>query len=366
MSKSLHDTFLEGLKEIQDTEVLLVSRLKDERLQYSFPDEVRVFIPDLHLVTDETAKTFKYTTNSLQTLERLIKYLIAFQKKQEQENKRVLVYQLGDLIDLYREGNTKWTSKHLNKWRGAIQFIIEERHNIIFPLLNELNATILMGNHDNILNKFDPFLSAKYSDYFPGTERSCVALHGHLFSEFEVNTPDWIKRLGVLSVFGRTKKPSIHGLDIMTKPSFDELVKDGLKKDEKESFKVSNKNLDLIAAGSEMLSEKEEHSRRYNVKRKGADDVDGHDLKFLDDAKKFFLEESEIDIRLVILGHSHHARIAIDETDGNFFALADCGAWTVNCSAKINNEGKKIKMPNMQLGVLSDNDMRIYHFRETS
>lgn len=364
MPENLHDTFLNGLRQIEGAEVFLVSRLKEDKLQFPHQDEIRVFIPDLHLVSNRTGSSYKYTTNSIPTLEKVISFLVDFKSTREQEDQQVHVYQLGDFVDLYREGNIRWTWRHLNKWRDSLQFIMEDRANILFPLLNELNATFLLGNHDTILNKFHNFTRARFSDYFPNNNGPCVAMHGHLFSKFEMNAPDWLKRLGVLSSFGQSANPSNHGLDTMT-DEFDKLVKDGLRMDASDSHNVSNKNLSLRSAQPGHLSDDEESDTgRYNVKKKGSNDVDGHDLKYLDEAKKFFVEENNLDIRLVVLGHSHHARIAVDETDGKFFAVADCGAWTVNCKAKINNQGEKIKMPNMQIGVLSDNEMRIYHFTE--
>ena len=63
----------------------------------------------------------------------------------------------------------------------------------------------------------------------------------------------------------------------------------------------------------------------------------------------------------MVIGHTHHARIVVDERsekDGGskrgFFALVDCGAWLEegNLAGKI--------VHNAQIGVLYDNDVRIY------
>jgi UDP-2,3-diacylglucosamine pyrophosphatase LpxH len=363
MPENLHDIFLKGLRAIEGTDLFLVSRLKDERIQFPHRDEIRVFIPDLHLVSNRRGSSYKYTTNSIPVLEKLISFLVDFKAARERENQRVPVYQLGDFVDLYREGNPKWTWRDLNNWRDSLQFIMEDRAAIIFPLLNELKATFLLGNHDPILNKFDNFTGARYSDYFPNNNGPCVVMHGHLFSTFEMKMPDWLKRLGVLSSFGQSAGPSNHDIDNVA--ATDVPLKHMLIEDSSDSAILSNKNLALRPAEPGHLSDDEESDTgRYNVKEKGSDNIDGHDLKYLGKAKEFFVEQNNLDIRLVVLGHTHHARIAVDETDGKFFAVADCGAWTVNCTAKINNQGDKKKMPNMQLGVLSDNEMRVYHFTE--
>ena len=62
-------------------------------------------------------------------------------------------------------------------------------------------------------------------------------------------------------------------------------------------------------------------------------------------------------LRMVIIGHTHHARIATMKTpDGTPFALVDIGAWIENCS----EEEGAAPVPNAQIAALSENQVRIY------
>jgi hypothetical protein len=72
-------------------------------------------------------------------------------------------------------------------------------------------------------------------------------------------------------------------------------------------------------------------------------------------------------LRFAVIGHTHMARIVLDErsaADGGsqkgFFVLVDCGAWL----EQGNLDGKIV--PNAQIGVLYDNDVRIYQFSPKS
>ena len=62
-------------------------------------------------------------------------------------------------------------------------------------------------------------------------------------------------------------------------------------------------------------------------------------------------------LRFMVIGHTHKARIVVDETDDppGFFALIDCGAWIENYQSE---DGEPI--PNAQIGVIYKNDVRIY------
>src|SRR4030042_4279099 len=74
----------------------LVSRLKDDRLGFSSPDKLWVFLPDLHLLGTKRAKAYSYGTNFTVYLAEFLTGLVDLQKQLEQENKSLMVYQLGD------------------------------------------------------------------------------------------------------------------------------------------------------------------------------------------------------------------------------------------------------------------------------
>src|SRR2546423_879786 len=94
---SLHEQFLATLESAAN--VSLVSKLRDPRL--NIPDESRlnVFIPDLHLVSK--TRVFQFGTNATDTLRAVLTGLRKL--KAEARPSRVIVYQIGDLLDLWRE-----------------------------------------------------------------------------------------------------------------------------------------------------------------------------------------------------------------------------------------------------------------------
>lgn len=81
---------------------------------------------------------------------------------------------------------------------------------------------------------------------------------------------------------------------------------------------------------------------------------------FLAEARNFLsiVGPAVAGVRVAFIGHTHHPRIAVDETGGGFFALVDCGAWIENCRFQAGHE--QIMMGNAQVGVLHRNDVRVY------
>jgi hypothetical protein len=98
----------------------------------------------------------------------------------------------------------------------------------------------------------------------------------------------------------------------------------------------------------------------YNLQRPTDPTATKAGLAFLDEACTECVQAnaaSGTKLRMVIIGHTHHARIAVKPMpDGTPFALVDIGAWIENCSER--DGGPPI--PNAQITVLSANQVRIY------
>src|SRR5690348_1108810 len=99
---SLHDRLLETLQ--STAKVSLVASLRDERLDFPNAGELSVFVPDIHLITKQRRAQggFLYATNALGLLESVIRALKVF-KTSAQPGEKAVVYQIGDLLDLWRE-----------------------------------------------------------------------------------------------------------------------------------------------------------------------------------------------------------------------------------------------------------------------
>ena len=66
---------------------------------------------------------------------------------------------------------------------------------------------------------------------------------------------------------------------------------------------------------------------------------------------------------LAIIGHTHDARIAVDDTNKDKpFILLDCGAWVKKSKALVKEGTDYVEKEvfNAQIGVLCNNDARIY------
>ncbi|MCP5108281.1 MAG: hypothetical protein GY950_33150, partial [bacterium] len=103
-------------------------------------------------------------------------------------------------------------------------------------------------------------------------------------------------------------------------------------------------------------------NENFNVKEAG--NTDKHNLSYLEESMALsgeINEDMEWDLRTAVIGHTHHARITTDQRDGKFFALVDCGAWIEKSTAVTGGEETVIK--NAQIGVLHNNDVRIYQLQ---
>jgi hypothetical protein len=98
----------------------------------------------------------------------------------------------------------------------------------------------------------------------------------------------------------------------------------------------------------------------YKLQRVDDSTASADGLKFLGQACAECVRannESGTRLRMVIIGHTHHARIATKQMpDGTPFALVDVGAWIENCIERDKGE----PAPNAQIAALSDNQVRIY------
>ena len=95
----------------------------------------------------------------------------------------------------------------------------------------------------------------------------------------------------------------------------------------------------------------------WNVQMDGV--ADKEMLLYLDEARQKCAEanrEFGSALNVAVIGHTHHARIAVHDQGGEFFALMDCGAWIENC----NTDDDATPRPNAQIAALGANEAVIY------
>jgi UDP-2,3-diacylglucosamine pyrophosphatase LpxH len=297
----------------------------------------------------------------------MMKGLIKFKKKVIDENENIddedkkkifQVYQMGDFLDLWRETVKPWK---LKEWAGYVNRIKESNAALYDAFMDQaLNTIFILGNHDFDLHRISDFNHRWrfLNEYLYDKQEVPVAgiLHGDIFS--------WVERLpdAVQQFFTHHFSPQIP--EEIKKQIVNSHIKGKFL-----IFKTYKKYRDYI-----MQKEAPEFHEfplknglppgdEWNVKRSAQGTK--KELKYLNEAKKYFFGLNQIHdfkLRMIVMGHTHYARIAVDDEDDQFFVLVDCGDWVKFHIAKIKENGteKDIQMVNAQIGVLCNNDVRIY------
>jgi UDP-2,3-diacylglucosamine pyrophosphatase LpxH len=303
---SLHDGLLAALETVAD--VALVARLRDERL--CFPDESRlnVFFPDVHLVT--ARRKYAFGTNHPQLLTAAVSAVRDFRIGAAPA--QVVVYQLGDCIDLWREtGGLDPTAD--------VASAIEDAHPDLMAALYDpdLDAQFVLGNHDRDLARWPNYDVWRRTFYLP----SAVALHGDVLDEVE-ELPDGLQNL-VVHWLAPGVTPSRAPIGALAPPA--------------------------AIAGCP----------RFNVHDAASPPAM---LRLFDAAlahRDTLRRESGLPLTTMMIGHTHHARIVLHDAPDDFFALVDCGAWIEDCVTLDDPTPR----PNAQIAAAGADEIRIYQLR---
>ena len=345
---SLHDRLLETLNSIAD--VSLVACLRDERLNFPDIDELHVFIPDLHLITEQRRLQgrFLYGTNWLKDPDLLgstVRALKAF-KAGAGPSDKVVVYQIGDFLDLWRE------TSGLNPNADVASAIEDDHAHLMDAFYDDtLDIQFLLGNHDYDLYRFTDY--AAWGRYYY-LSPSVLLLHGDVFDWVEA-LPDALQKFFVFLFSPRAQPPSS---DLERMRRFNQQMRGG------NQFQDFIRSLAAAPVGTpgpadEVAAAAREAGARYrfNVQLDGV--APPKMLGFLKAAQHKCADADRqfgTALKIAVVGHTHHARIAVRESGGDFFALMDCGAWIENCIS----EDSPGPQPNAQIGVLGANEARIY------
>jgi UDP-2,3-diacylglucosamine pyrophosphatase LpxH len=293
--------------------------------------------------------------------------LITFKQSATGTGVPVTVYQLGDFVDLWRESPIYLKMKKTSeKMEIHFQKVLEDHLVLSRRLFGpELGTRCVLGNHDFDTHNLETRIGAELRYYFPYDAESypvAVTLHGDIFDSLERHTSEWVMRWYWYH-FGPEVKQRVYDLeDLRAK-----IVKDHGKKNYKDYIQLAQP-----ASLGKSAHVKDERTllkevlaqSRFNVKQAGDPTVPEGLFMFLPEAEHFTAmvnDQTGWDLRFVVIGHTHHARIVLDERsekDGGskmgFFALVDCGAWVEE-----GHLGEKV-VRNAQIGILYDNDVRIY------
>lgn len=336
---SLHDRLLEALLKAPNvSDVLFVARLEDPRIAYNDTKQVRVFIPDFHLLTKKDERRYRYGFNAKDRMIGVLKALKSFRKGLTPDES-LTVYHLGDFVDLWRQGSDDATK------------ILTEHFDIFGHLTGSpsaLNAWFLLGNHDLDLADRGGFRVWNRRYYFPMSDPRVLLVHGDVF--------DWVERFPEIfkSLFVYMFGP-LHDANAYQFETLKKVVKQAHgKKQYKQCIQAEDHDIAtcISAAGGVPDSP-------FNVTTvTDPDDTTGHDfLPPAHESVQRIKADFNLNLTTVVIGHTHHARLTVyDGGAGKFMVLMDCGAWIENYKTPADPQPKA----SAQIGVMAGNDCRIY------
>jgi UDP-2,3-diacylglucosamine pyrophosphatase LpxH len=330
---TLHEELLTALQRV--TTVRVVAALRDPRLGFDGDNDLHLFLPDLHLLSNRMRERYPYGTNDTGVLTEVLASILAL-KLAEAGRRKVALFQMGDFLDLWREAATAD-----DRVDSAGHITEDHAHLMSAFSAPGLKPRFLLGNHDFDLFRSPNFLAwdRRYFLGPRGTPRpSGIALHGDYFDLMEQLTPDAVQQLAVF-LFAPYQTANDYDL----KAVLPLIAEQNGRRD------FTARVVGDGALGGLLQPRQHSIPVRYNLS--------GHD--HLEKARNLCVRSNQrngMSLRFAVIGHTHQARIAVHERDGeDFFALIDTGAWVENSKLP---DGSVV--PNMQLTALADNEVRIY------
>ena len=341
----MHERLLATLESV--ARVKLVSSLRDDRLGFANANDLRIFIHDLHLISERRRVRggFRYATNHTDLLTTVVNALTQL-KATAAAGEIIEVYQLGDFLDLWREADgaddqVDVASTNKDDHEDLVSALMDRR----------LRTRFLLGNHDFDLYRWPAYTAWERRYYLPDNAAlptSVVLLHGDIF--------DWVESLpdAVQDVFVYLFAPNVTAVDHRLGDMIS-LIRQS-HGDRKYRTYIQAQQPSTIGRVRE--NSVDEIPERWNVQT--LDSSPPQNLLYLNSAYeccKRANQQYQMNLKVAVIGHTHHARIAVRETDdGGLFTPMDCGAWIENCIA----DGDESPSLNAQIGVLSASEARIY------
>lgn len=339
-----HDDIFQALETEFPGEITLVSRYADPALALPGP-RAHVFIPDCHLLTPGDAARFPDYHFILD--DELDRFLTALTGLKSVHRGELMVWHLGDIVD-------EWRALGGRGAEAEIDAIAGHYWRVFGKLLQSppfgVRARLLAGNHDFALSRLDSWAAPRFGliENASLTDGDVLVLHGDLFSLVEQLVPEDVKAFMVRLARSVTASHTDLGVD--------------------QAAAVAEVNRALPLGDAPIGADEPDLEAGKLLQAGGgieADNVIDGDSDapanrgFFDHAKELANElgAQGHDIRLVVVGHTHQARIVCgDRGDGVPLVLADCGAWFGTCRLP----GDATRIASAQIGVTLGNDIRIY------
>ena len=370
-----HDRFLKKLLESLSGQVFLAGRYASAELGLPEDGVLRVFLPDLHWMSQKAQLRFTrgYGFNGNSVILDGRPLFSAFLDLLEDLKKGagvhrgagLEVYQLGDCYDIWRE---------ITPGTMDIPAAYERIRNdpVIGSLatrLDGLDAKYVLGNHDHWLLIATSGRADRTRKEGAAAQGRIRLTHGHEYDALEVALPDEIQA----EVVNRYPHPSIsmHSIGLFSKKATAEMqtvlslrARGGFSKtfyphvEPDGAFKITDV-ADVEAIGAKSLTYLDVSQFSHVPGSRNDFDHISY-LGFSDQILAAELNHPK-DHCLHVIGHTHGARLLIDRLpDGRPHAVLDCGGWIGLCKVRTSEKGTAATVPSAQIGIQYGNDIRLY------
>ena len=338
-----HDTIRDALERAFPAR--LIAPYHDEGLRLP-GGRAHVFLPDCHLMTE--ADDAVYKRNHCVLTEQLTAVLEQLRDLKTEHRGELTVWHLGDLMDV-------WRCRSGTDDQSRVDAISADRAAIIDLLRNPppdgVRAELIAGNHDYVLHDLDEWLAARFriieNEDLAGGDT--LVMHGDLFVWLETFASDdlqaFIVRLAKWVMAGR------HAIGNEQQRVVSQL---------NQTLPLGDKPIGVSRAELGEVETDAEPPDIYNVVDFDRGPKGGGRKQFFVPGRELAIELKKHghDIRTIIVGHTHWARLIVGEREpGIPFAVMDCGAWIGDCSLEASAADF---IPSAQVGAVVGSDLRIY------
>lgn len=332
---TLLDDLETALSEVADVRV--ATRFSSPRLRFPNPNDLRIFIPDIHLMPSNERQRFFFTGAHPEhaLLKRTLTRLGTLRASVKAANPNAVcaTYFMGDFIDLWRCG-----PQGTHPSVAVDKVALEHQDLLLLACGPALRARFLLGNHDFDLCKVPSFAAADRRYFFPPNQPSVLAIHGDVFDWVE-DFPDLLNEVIVYYL-----SPFSNLLDHM----FERVKGLILASNEKPEHLGAADVIPLPNDGAPAIAvvDRADAEAQHSLFRRALESRDAANAQF------------GLDLRAFVIGHTHGPRIVVYESGPSFFALVDTGGWLEDVR---NNAGAPER--GMITGMCG-NEIRIFELQE--
>jgi UDP-2,3-diacylglucosamine pyrophosphatase LpxH len=370
-----HDQILAALEQAFPSGVFLLSRLADPMLRLSDPTP-HVFIPDTHIVPGDEIKSWPghvLTESRVGVLTRLLDTL----DRLRAANPELVVWQLGDLLDLWRTGDVPLLST-----RERLKLLRSDWGSLIRRFEPDAPMPIrrIFGNHDEDLRSEAGVRERAFVPEDPGDTagNDMLVTHGHQFDPIEA-LPAPLKEFFMR---GATERITPYVRDFMsaTNPQWatqgPDLTFDppqAPRATDRAGFvcpELTSKAPVPLAADVwnvrdiRLITRPDANPLNVSTGPSVVQDDQNPSLWAMSKVQAREAGHAGYSVALVVVGHTHNPRIMRGrQLDGSPFVLMDCGGWIGPrfLSPEINQ-----MVHNCTIGVRVGSDLRLYQLTADS